>query len=297
MASRPFAFSANNTRLEGTENTGRILIGEPVIGFQAALDNGIRFFMGPEEVPGKIIACFITTEETPFGTNTSPAIGDPTGGPTAYFAFEELDNATDFVSWVEKHSITVNNPVVFDKTPGNNGGENDALAWCQTNEIWTNFNADPLPTATPVPPTATPVPPTATPEPTPTATPVPPTATPVPPTATATPVPPTPTPVPPTATPEPTQFQYNLYGAWGAVCGTNPEDYYTSTTSLPVYSQTPVNVGSAYKIDKDTIPAGTDATLLQNLEDANYVVEVIQLNGQTTSYGLLNDIISTATCG
>ena len=127
MASRPFAFSANNTRLEGTENTGRILIGEPAIGFQAALDNEIRFFMGPEEVPGKIIACFITTEETPFGTNTSPAIGDPTGGPTAYFAFEELDSATDFVSWVEKHSITVNNPVVFDKTPGNNGGENDAV--------------------------------------------------------------------------------------------------------------------------------------------------------------------------
>ena len=100
MASRPFAFSANNTRLEGTENIGRILIGEPAIGFQAALDNEIRFFMGPEEVPGKIIACFITTEETPFGTNTSPAIGDPIGGPTAYFAFEELDNATDFVSWV-----------------------------------------------------------------------------------------------------------------------------------------------------------------------------------------------------
>ena len=210
MASRPFAFSANNTRLEGTENIGRILIGEPTIGFQAALDNEIRFFMGPEEVPGKIIACFITTEETPFGTNTSPAIGDPTGGPTAYFAFEELDSATDFVSWVEKHSITVNNPVVFDKTPGNNGGENDALLWCQTNEIWTNFNADPLPTATPVPPTATPVPPTATPVPT----------------AEPTPVPPTATPVPPTATPEPTPFVYNLNAAYAAVCGTNPENYY-----------------------------------------------------------------------
>ena len=273
MASRPFAFSANNTRLEGTENTGRILIGEPAIGFQAALDNEIRFFMGPEEVPGKIIACFITTEETPFGTNTSPAIGDPTGGPTAYFAFEELDSATDFVSWVEKHSITVNNPVVFDKTPGNNGGENDALAWCQTNEIWTNFNADPLPTATPVPPTATPVPPTATPVPT-----------------------AEPTPVPPTATPEPTPFVYNLYAAYAAVCGTNPENYYQSTTSLPVFSLNTIANGGTYKIDKDTVPSGTDATLLQNLEDANYIVEILQLNESTTSTELLNNIISTATC-
>ena len=280
MASRPFAFSANNTRLEGTENTGRILIGEPAIGFQAALDNEIRFFMGPEEVPGKIIACFITTEETPFGTNTSPAIGDPTGGPTAYFAFEELDSATDFVSWVEKHSITVNNPVVFDKTPGNNGGENDALAWCQTNEIWTNFNADPLPTATPVPPTATPVPPTATPVPT----------------AEPTPVPPTATPVPPTATPEPTPFVYNLYAAYAAVCGTNPENYYQSTTSLPVFSLNTIANGGTYKIDKDTVPSGTDATLLQNLEDANYIVEILQLNESTTSTELLNNIISTATC-
>ena len=258
MASRPFAFSANNTRLEGTENIGRILIGEPTIGFQAALDNEIRFFMGPEEVPGKIIACFITTEETPFGTNTSPAIGDPTGGPTAYFAFEELDNATDFVSWVEKHSIAVNNPVVFDKTPGNNGGENDALLWCQTNEIWTNFNADPLPTATPVPPTATPV--------------------------------------PPTATPEPTPFVYNLYAAYAAVCGTNPENYYQSTTSLPVFSLNTIANGGTYKIDKDTVPSGTDATLLQNLEDANYIVEILQLNESTTSTELLNNIISTATC-
>jgi hypothetical protein len=273
MASRPFAFSANNTRLEGTENTGRILIGEPAIGFQAALDNEIRFFMGPEEVPGKIIACFITTEETPFGTNTSPAIGDPTGGPTAYFAFEELDSATDFVSWVEKHSITVNNPVVFDKTPGNNGGENDALLWCQTNEIWTNFNADPLPTATPVPPTATPVPPTATPVPT-----------------------AEPTPVPPTATPEPTPFVYNLYAAYAAVCGTNPENYYQSTTSLPVFSLNTIANGGTYKIDKDTVPSGTDATLLQNLEDANYIVEILQLNESTTSTELLNNIISTATC-
>lgn len=281
MASRPFAFSANNTRLEGTENIGRILIGEPAIGFQAALDNEIRFFMGPEEVPGKIIACFITTEETPFGTNTSPAIGDPTGGPTAYFAFEELDNATDFVSWVEKHSIAVNNPVVFDKTPGNNGGENDALLWCQTNEIWTNFNADPLPTATPVP-TAT-----LAPEPTPTATPVPPTATPVQPTATPEPTP----------TPEPTEYQYNLNAAWGAVCGTNPENYYQSTTSLPVYSLNTIANGGTYKIDKDTIPSGLDATLLQNLEDANYIVEILQLNESTTSTTLLNNIISTATCG
>ena len=280
MASRPFAFSANNTRLEGTENIGRILIGEPTIGFQAALDNEIRFFMGPEEVPGKIIACFITTEETPFGTNTSPAIGDPTGGPTAYFAFEELDNATDFVSWVEKHSIAVNNPVVFDKTPGNNGGENDALAWCQTNEIWTNFNADPLPTATPVPPTATPVPPTATPVPT----------------AEPTPVPPTATPVPPTATPEPTPFVYNLNAAYAAVCGTNPENYYQSTTSLPVFSLNTIANGGTYKIDKDTVPSGTDATLLQNLEDANYIVEILQLNESTTSTELLNNIISTATC-
>jgi len=280
MASRPFAFSANNTRLEGTENTGRILIGEPAIGFQAALDNEIRFFMGPEEVPGKIIACFITTEETPFGTNTSPAIGDPTGGPTAYFAFEELDSATDFVSWVEKHSITVNNPVVFDKTPGNNGGENDALLWCQTNEIWTNFNADPLPTATPVPPTATPVPPTATPVPT----------------AEPTPVPPTATPVPPTATPEPTPFVYNLNAAYAAVCGTNPENYYQSTTSLPVFSLNTIANGGTYKIDKDTVPSGTDATLLQNLEDANYIVEILQLNESTTSTELLNNIISTAIC-
>ena len=293
MASRPFAFSANNTRLEGTENIGRILIGEPAIGFQAALDNEIRFFMGPEEVPGKIIACFITTEETPFGTNTSPAIGDPTGGPTAYFAFEELDNATDFVSWVERHSITVNNPVVFDKTPGNNGGENDALLWCQTNEIWTNFNAEPLPTATPVPPTPTPVPPTATPEPTPTATPVPPTATPEP---TATPVPPTATPVPPTATPEPTPYVYNLNVASAAVCGTNPEDYYYSTTTFPVFSVNTITNGGTYKIDKDTLASGTDATLLQNLEDANYIVEILSLNSPTTSTQLLNNIISTAVC-
>ena len=291
MASRPFAFSANNTRLEGTENTGRILIGEPAIGFQAALDNGIRFFMGPEEVPGKIIACFITTEETPFGTNTSPAIGDPTGGPTAYFAFEELDNATDFVSWVERHSITVNNPVVFDKTPGNNGGENDALLWCQTNEIWTNFNAEPLPTATPVPPTPTPVPPTPTP--------VPPTATPEP-TPTATPVPPTATPVPPTATPEPTPYQYSLYGAQAQICGTNVDEQGSADTLLPIYSQSTMTVGNTYKIDKDTVPSSYEgSTLESNLIAAGYKLTVLSIVNEnpTNSYSLLNNVISTATCG
>ena len=284
MASRPFAFSANNTRLEGTENIGRILIGEPAIGFQAALDNEIRFFMGPEEVPGKIIACFITTEETPFGTNTSPAIGDPTGGPTAYFAFEELDNATDFVSWVERYSIAVNNPVVFDKTPGNNGGENDALLWCQTNEVWTNFNATPLPTATPVPPTATPVPPTATPEPTPTATPVTPTAT----------------PVPPTATPEPTPFQYSLYGAQAQICGTNVDEQGGADTLLPIYSQSPVVAGNTYKIDKDTVPSSYEgSTLESNLIAADYKLTVLSIVNEnpTNSYSLLNNVISTATCG
>ena len=285
MASRPFAFSANNTRLEGTENIGRILIGEPAIGFQAALDNEIRFFMGPEEVPGKIIACFITTEETPFGTNTSPAIGDPTGGPTAYFAFEELDNATDFVSWVEKHSITVNNPVVFDKTPGNNGGENDALLWCQTNEIWTNFNADPLPTATPVPPTATPVPPT-------------PTATPVPPTATS--VPPTPTPwqFTPTPTPEPTQYEYSLYGAQAQVCGTNVDEEGSAATILPIFSQSPITAGTTYKIDKDTVQGAYEGSDLEaNLIAADYKLTALESdqNPQTT-YALLNNVISTASC-
>jgi len=122
---------------------------------------------------------------------------------------------------------------------------------CQTNEIWTNFNADPLPTATPVPPTAT---------------------------------------------PEPTPFVYNLYAAYAAVCGTNPENYYQSTTSLPVFSLNTIANGGTYKIDKDTVPSGTDATLLQNLEDANYIVEILQLNESTTSTELLNNIISTATC-
>ena len=284
MASRPFAFSANNTRLEGTENIGRILIGEPAIGFQAALDNEIRFFMGPEEVPGKIIACFITTEETPFGTNTSPAIGDPIGGPTAYFAFEELDSATDFVLWVEKHSIIVNNPVVFDKTPGNNGGENDALLWCQTNEIWTNFNAEPLPTATPVPPTATPVIPTATPEPAPTATPVPPTAT----------------PVPPTATPEPTQFVYELYGAQAQICGTNVEEQGAVATIFPIFSQSPITVGITYKIDKDTVPSSYEGSDTEsNLIAADYKLTVISIidENPSNSNSLLNNIISTAVCG
>lgn len=283
MASRPFAFSANNTRLEGTENIGRILIGEPTIGFQAALDNEIRFFMGPEEVPGKIIACFITTEETPFGTNTSPAIGDPTGGPTAYFAFEELDNATDFVSWVEKHSIAVNNPVVFDKTPGNNGGENDALLWCQTNEIWTNFNAEPLPTATPVPPTATPVPPTATPEPT----------------AAPTPVAPTATPVPPTATPEPTPYQYSLYGAQAQICGTNIDEQGSADTLLPIYSLSPMAAGNTYKIDKDTVPSSYEgSTLESNLIAADYKLTVLSIVNEnpTNSYSLINNVISTTVC-
>ena len=50
------------------------------------------------------------------------------------------------------------------------------------------------------------------------------------------------------------------------------------------------------KIDKDTVPSGTDATLLQNLEDANYIVEILQLNESKTSTELLNNIISTATC-
>jgi len=284
MASRPFAFSANNTRLEGTENTGRILIGEPAIGFQAALDNGIRFFMGPEEVPGKIIACFITTEETPFGTNTSPAIGDPTGGPTAYFAFEELDSATDFVSWVEKHSITVNNPVVFDKTPGNNGGENDALAWCQTNEIWTNFNADPLPTATPVPPTATPVPPTATPEPTPTPT---------------SGFAPTPTPVPPTATPEPTptptEFVYELYSALAYTCGSEANGQPANTVGI--FSTSPIQNGQTYKLDSSTIES--DQPWNAKLAEANNIVTVYWVaSGEPTSTTNYNQIIqSTATCG
>jgi len=247
MASRPFAFSSNNTRLGGTENVGRILIGEPTIGFQAALENGIRFFMGPEEVPGKIIACFITTEDTPFGTNTSPAIGNPIGGPTAYFAFEELDSAAAFVSWVEEYSAFIENPIVFDKSPGNNNGENDALTWCQTNEIWTNFNADPLPTATSVPPTATPhitptpVPPTATPQPT--------------------------APPQPTETPVPTVSTY-LYDV--TPCGYEFGTYALSTHNL--------TVGKTYIIDSNTVTT-TAGSPGEAIAEANYKVTINQNQG------------------
>ena len=295
MASRPFAFSANNTRLEGTENIGRILIGEPAIGFQAALDNEIRFFMGPEEVPGKIITCFITNEDTPFGTNTSPAIGNPIGGPTAYFAFEELDSAADFVSWVEEYSAFIENPVEFDKSPGNNNGENDALAWCQTNEVWTNFNASPLPTATPVPPTATPVPPTATPVP---PTPVPPTATPVPPTATPAPTA-APTPVPPTATPEPTptptEFVYELYNALAYTCGSEANG--NTANTLGISSTSPIQNGQTYKLDSSTIES--DQPWNAKLAEANNIVTVYWVaSGEPTSTTNYNQIIqSTATCG
>ena len=289
MASRPFAFSANNTRLEGTENVGRILIGEPAIGFQAALDNEIRFFMGPEEVPGKIIACFITTEDTPFGTNTSPAVGNPTGGPTAYFAFEELDSAADFVSWVEEYSAFIENPVEFNKSPGNNNGENDALAWCQTNEVWTNFNASPLPTATPVPPTATPVPPTATPVPPPT--PVPPTATPAP-TASPTPVPPTATPEP---TPTPTEFVYELYAALAYTCGSEADG--NTENTLGIFSTSPIQNGQTYKLDSNTIQSGQPWNT--KLAEADNIVTVYFVSsGGPTSTTNYNQIIqSTATCG
>jgi len=245
MASRPFAFSSNNTRLGGTENVGRILIGEPTIGFQAALENGIRFFMGPEEVPGKIIACFITTEDTPFGTNTSPAIGNPTGGPTAYFAFEELDSAAAFVSWVEEYSVFIENPVEFDKSPGNNNGENDALSWCQTNEIWTNFNAAPLPTATPVP-TAT-LPPTA----------VPPTATPTP---TATRPSPTETPVPTVST-----YLYDVIP-----CGYEFGTYALSTHNL--------TVGKTYIIDSNTVTTSVGSPG-EAIAEANYKVTIVLNRG------------------
>ena len=275
MASRPFAFSANNTRLEGTENIGRILIGEPAIGFQAALDNEIRFFMGPEEVPGKIITCFITTEDTPFGTNTSPAIGNPIGGPTAYFAFEELDSAADFVSWVEEYSAFIENPVEFDKSLGNNNGENDALAWCQINEIWTNFNATPLPTATPVPPTATPVPPTATPAPTAAPTPVPPTATPEP-------------------TPTPTEFVYELYGAIAHTCGSEADG--NTANTLGIWSTSPIQNGQTYKLDSNTI--ASDQPWNAKLAEANNIVTVyfVSSGGPTSTTGYNQIIQSTATC-
>ena len=269
MASRPFAFSANNTRLEGTENIGRILIGEPAIGFQAALDNEIRFFMGPEEVPGKIITCFITNEDTPFGTNTSPAIGNPIGGPTAYFAFEELDSAADFVSWVEEYSAFIENPVEFDKSPGNNNGENDALAWCQTNEVWTNFNASPLPTATPVPPTATPAP-----------------------TAAPTPVPPTATPEP---TPTPTEFVYELYNALAYTCGSEANG--NTANTLGISSTSPIQNGQTYKLDSSTIES--DQPWNAKLAEANNIVTVYWVaSGEPTSTTNYNQIIqSTATCG
>jgi hypothetical protein len=195
---RPFARNTSSP-IYGTTQYGNIVIGN--IEVEYALNyGGVKWWMGPDEDLGYVVAFEVPTGDHP----------NPVGSNEAYVGFFRSEQLTEQSFLLLLSVLPFTSGLVF-----NDGA--DARAWLLNNGYWTSFGESisaptPTPTATPLP-TITPTPtptgaPTATPTPTPTLTPThTPTATEVPPTAT-----PTATPVPPTSTPTPTPTQTDNLG-------------------------------------------------------------------------------------
>jgi len=210
---RPFSYNTGST-IDGTTQLGNLAIG--VSDQDYSLNpGGVKWWMGPDEELGYVIA-----HEVPTGDHPTPTDVD------SFVGFWRSDVLTE-QSFVDLFNII---PPRVGQTKFTSG--NSAKTWLNDNGYWTSYgenlptptptSTSGLPTATPTPtptatnipatptPTSTDIPATSTPTPTPTETEVPatptPTATEVPPTPTATEVPPTPTAteVPPTPTTSPT---------------------------------------------------------------------------------------------
>ena len=70
MASRPFAYNANNTSVSGTEKYGSLSVGYPVGNFE---DIPLKFWNGPEEIDNGIIVAFADPEGIRMGGDDTPA--------------------------------------------------------------------------------------------------------------------------------------------------------------------------------------------------------------------------------
>jgi hypothetical protein len=177
---RPFAYNTGST-IDGTIQIGNIAIG---VSDQDYSQNpgGVKWWMGPDEELGYVIA-----NQVPTGDHPTPTDED------SYINFWRSTDLTE-QSLLDLLNVL---PITDGLEPFTNGS--DAKTWLNANGYFTSYGED-LPTPTPTPTNL----PTATPTPTPEGTPVPTdTPTPTPLAATSTPTP-TDTPVPATSTPIPT---------------------------------------------------------------------------------------------
>ena len=227
---RPFARNTSSP-IYGTTQYGNIVIGN--IEVEYALNyGGVKWWMGPDEDLGYVVAFEVPTGDHP----------NPVGSNEAYVGFFRSEQLT------EQSFLTLLSVLPFSTGLVFNDGA-DARAWLLNNGYWTSFGESisaPTPT-----PTATPTPvPTDTPTPTPTSTSVPPTATP-----TSTPVPPTAT---PTATPTPT-----LTSTPTPTLGETPTGYSFNLVASP-YSF-PESGNSIMNDPIENVSGSTEINLLESL--------------------------------
>jgi hypothetical protein len=282
---RPFAYNTGST-INGTIQIGNIAIG---VSDQDYSQNpgGVKWWMGPDEELGYVIA-----NQVPTGDHPTPTDED------SYINFWRSTDLTE-QSLLDLLNVL---PITNGLEPFTNA--NDAKTWLENNGHFTTYGED-LPTPTPTPtnlPTATPTPtPEATLAPTDTPTP---TDTPIP--ATSTPTP-TDTPVPATSTPTPTPinhgFQYTLIdrtnttGPFGTDLGLAcdgiaclNEETCTISGSFDVYFDNPdVGVG-------DYAYLGANSNVLASITDGYYILSDGEFNAPFIFEFVSNQVAALLSC-
>lgn len=138
--SRPFAFNTGST-ISGTNQFGQIAVGGPNAGNYSNNYGGVRWFMGPDEDEGWVIAQSVPTLDQPNPDNAPAGVGFFRTSGFSDSGFIELVN-------------------VIAAGSGFFSASTDSYNWLISNGYWTSFTP-PTPTPTPTSsstPTPTPTP-------------------------------------------------------------------------------------------------------------------------------------------